>query len=96
MTYHEYFIGGPMDGQIQSRKGGAPEYSRQRDGDGFTTEEIITWLYRPTRIAIGNTVLTVWTDPRMLTEMQIRARLWEIILEPHKFIPDVPTERRTS
>jgi hypothetical protein len=77
----------------------APEFSRQRDGDGIATEEIVTWLYRPRRVVVnpdGNTVLTVWTDTRMLTDAQAIARLWEIILEPHIYIPELPLERHNA
>lgn len=110
MIYHEYFVGGPMDGVIHSpqRKEtayeayeyvdlmSAPEFSRQRDADGLTTEQLIKWLYRPMHVSTGTAVLVVWADKRMLTERQILTRLWEIILEPHIYIPELPLERRTS
>lgn len=112
MTYHEYFIGGPMDGQ--TRNNGlpkvsmieayeyidlldAPEYSPQKDTGGYIAEPFITWQYHPRRVFMGpNIVLTFWVSDKMLSEDEIFARLWEIILEPHKFIPDVSTERRTA
>ena len=109
MTYHEYFVGGPLDGQ--TRGVGLPKVSMVEAYEyvdlmasppsgsmdsPYTQVPFITWQYQRMHIAMGTKVLSYWADPKMMPEAQIRARLWEIILEPHKFIPDVPTERRTS
>lgn len=102
--FHEYYIGGPLDGQVRNPNKpapfmieaieyvdllGAPEFHPDHVTD---TETYVKWTYYPHRYMLGTHVVTFWSDDRMLSKELIKARFWELILKPHEFIPETTQE----